>query len=717
MTQPLRVLIAGNLTADIELLMDVLRRSDFEPVWERIDSAATLDAALDRHDWDVALADQAWSAFDALTILAQLQARSADVPLIIVSAAPHDDLAIAAARAGAQGYVTKDRLAWLAPVVERELRDARARRAHRQAQAALQESAEKYRILFQNAGDAVFVADAETGQILDANRRAGELVGRSQTELQGLHQRDLHPPERAAEYAAMFQAHVSAGTRQPLEALVRHADGRDIPVEISTSLIPMEGRPAVLGIFRDISERQRAIGRATAERELAEAAALQRNRQLSALNELGLALAETLELAQVYRIAYEQVSRLTDADGFAITLYTPASRTLRPAYVVSDGAPVDVSIFPPIVMREIPVGGRARAIYRKEPEIIHHHRSDGSSIMVVGKQPLSAAYVPMIVKGEVTGLLEVQGNRPNAYGPAEVALLGPAANQIGLAIENARLYEAVQRELGERKRAEESLRQTLTEFTRTNADLEQYAYVAAHDLQEPLRMVASFVQLLAKRYRGQLDADADDFIGFAVEGATRMQMLINDLLVYSLVDRSDRSFQPTDCEAVLAQTLRNLALVITASGAHITHDPLPTVTGDASQLQQVLKNLLSNAIKFRGPEPPRIHISAQLQMAESGSRIDDATPGSQDANLKSQISNLQSVWRFSVRDNGIGIEPQYAERIFKIFQRLHSRGQYEGTGIGLAVCKKVIERHGGRIWVESALGAGATFYFTLPADV
>ncbi|MDQ1300694.1 MAG: hypothetical protein QG637_614, partial [Chloroflexota bacterium] len=480
-----------------------------------------------------------------------------------------------------------------------------------------------------------------------------------------------------------------------------------------TSLIERELRDGkerqVAGQVQDaLSERE------SAERARAEEAARQRNHQLSALNALGLALSETLELAQVYRIAYEQVSRLTAADGFAITLYTPASRALSPTYVVSDGEPVDVSVFPPIVMDGEPTGGRARAIVRKEPEIIHHHRSDSKSIVVIGEQPLSAAYVPMIVKGEVTGLLEVQCNRPNAYGPAEVALLGPAANQVGLAIENARLYEAVQHELGERKRAEESLRQTLAELTRSNADLEQFAYVSSHDLQEPLRMVASFVQLLAERYRGRLDADADDFIGFAVEGATRMQMLINDLLEYSLVDRGNRPCQPTDCADVLAQTLRDLEFVIADSGARITCDPLPTVIGDAHQLQQVFVNLIHNAIKFHSSAPPRIHISAQLQIADCRLTIDDATPGSQVSNLKSEISNPKSVWLFSVRDNGIGIEPQYAERIFKIFQRLHSRPEYEGTGIGLAVCKRVIERHGGRIWVESELGAGATFYFTIP---
>jgi PAS domain S-box-containing protein len=550
--------------------------------------------------------------------------------------------------------------------------------------------------LFENASDAIFVADAQTGRILDANQRACMLVGRSQAELRTMHHVELYPPEYAAEYAEMFVAHANQSSHQSFDALVRHREGNDIPVEISADAILIDGKPAVLGIFRDASAREQIANRDLIERRRAEDAA----RQLSALNELGLALAETLELAQVYRIAYQRVSRLTDTDGFAITMYTPATRSLRPAYVVSDGEPVDVSIFPPIVFTGNASGGRARAVLQREPEIIRLHRSPTQSTVVVGQQPLSSAYIPMIVKGEVTGLLEVQSERPEAYGPAEVALLGPAANQIGLAIENARLYEAMQRELCERTRVEESLRQTLTELTRSNADLEQFAYVASHDLQEPLRMVASFVQLLAKRYRGQLDADADEFIGFAVEGATRIQALINDLLEYSRVDRYGRPLQPTAVEDVLAQTLRDMTLLINDSGAIIAHDPLPVVNADALQLQQVFQNLIGNAIKFRGPEPPRIYISARetFEISET-SKVYGA-----------------KVWEFSVRDNGIGIEPQYTERIFKIFQRLHSRSEYAGTGIGLAMCKRVIERHGGRIWVESVLGAGATFYFTIPAN-
>ena len=245
-------------------------------------------------------------------------------------------------------------------------------------------------------------------------------------------------------------------------------------------------------------------------------------------------------------------------------------------------------------------------------------------------------------------------------------------------------------ELGREKNdlveARQKLEESVAELGRSNADLQQFAYVASHDLQEPLRMVSSYTQLIARRYKGKLDADADEFIAFAVDGANRMQRLILDLLAYSRVNTAGRQFEPTAMETVLKAALNNLTDAVKESQAIITHDPLPAVMGDDKQLAQLFQNLLSNAVKFGGAQPPRIHISAKQTDGE---------------------------WLFSVRDHGIGLDPQYADRIFVIFQRLHTREEYPGTGIGLAICKKIVERHGGRIWVESELGKGATFYFTM----
>ncbi|MBS4096939.1 MAG: DUF3365 domain-containing protein [Sulfuricella sp.] len=244
-------------------------------------------------------------------------------------------------------------------------------------------------------------------------------------------------------------------------------------------------------------------------------------------------------------------------------------------------------------------------------------------------------------------------------------------------------------DISERKHAAEILAKRTEELSRSNRELEQFAYVASHDLQEPLRMVASYTQLLARRYKGKLDQDADEFIAFAVDGANRMQRLINDLLTFSRVSTRGQPFAPTDFNAILGEVLDNLQIAIQESGANVTRDELPTLMADPTQIAQLLQNLIGNAIKFHSDAPLHIHVGA---------------------------AHSEGEWVFSVSDNGIGIAPEFFERIFIIFQRLNPRDQYPGTGIGLAVCKRIIERHGGRIWVESTPDQGSVFRFTLSEE-
>jgi light-regulated signal transduction histidine kinase (bacteriophytochrome) len=283
--------------------------------------------------------------------------------------------------------------------------------------------------------------------------------------------------------------------------------------------------------------------------------------------------------------------------------------------------------------------------------------------------------LPVFVDGDLWGSLDLGMRRPLAgrWSEADVAILRTLADSLGSAITKRRIRE----QLAER----------VDELGQSNAELEQFAYVASHDLQEPLRMVSSYTQLLARRYQDQLDADAHEFIAYAVDGANRMQGLINDLLAYSRVGTRGKPFAPVAADRALDRALLNLKLTIEESGATIHRSPLPTVLADEGQLVQLFQNLISNAIKFRGDQPSAIQITAERDEAH---------------------------WRLAVSDNGIGFEPEYAEQIFAVFERLHAGHVYAGTGIGLAICKKVVERHKGRIWAESALGQGATFLFTLP---
>jgi PAS domain S-box-containing protein len=252
------------------------------------------------------------------------------------------------------------------------------------------------------------------------------------------------------------------------------------------------------------------------------------------------------------------------------------------------------------------------------------------------------------------------------------------------------LYEiAMFDDITERKQAEAALREAHEELKRSNAELEQFAYVASHDLQEPLRMVSSYTQLLGRRYGEKFDADAKEFMGYIVDGAARMKQLIEDLLAYSRVGTRGRDFRPVPLGRPLARALGNLKAAIDESGAQVSSDPMPSVPADEAQLAQLFQNLIGNALKFRGPAAPQIRL---------------------------QVSENDKFVQIAVRDNGIGIEPQYFERIFMVFQRLHNKGEYPGTGIGLAICKKVVERHGGQIRVESQPGEGSAFIFTLPKE-
>jgi signal transduction histidine kinase len=433
------------------------------------------------------------------------------------------------------------------------------------------------------------------------------------------------------------------------------------------------------------------------ERKQAENQLLQRNRELLALQTAAAATASSLDPQFVMGTVSWEMANLLEVDGCTILEWDEEANTLS---VIADHARGGRVVRHPEEAALAPADVLDMAEYPQRSRVLLERTARQMTLGQPDLDPAEAAYmqqahidtllvVPLAFRDRVLGLVEIRESRAERiFTDREIALAQMLANQAATAIENARLYEQAQQEIAVRRQAEEALERYATELERSNQDLEQFAYVASHDLQEPLRMVTSYLELLEERYKGQLGDDADDFIHFAMDGAVRMRELIRGLLAYSRISTHGQPFEPTNCQTVIDLVLDNLQVAIRDSSAIVTHDPLPVVLADPTQMTQLLQNLIGNALKFRGERRPEIHIGAQRQADE---------------------------WLFSVQDNCIGIEPQHTERIFVIFQRLHNRGAYPGAGIGLAVCKRIVERHGGRIWVESERGKGSTFTFTMPA--
>ncbi|MGF1932919.1 MAG: GAF domain-containing protein [Nostoc sp. ChiQUE02] len=434
----------------------------------------------------------------------------------------------------------------------------------------------------------------------------------------------------------------------------------------------------MVGSYTDITDRKQA------DEELK-----RQNLRSQLFAEITLKIRESLQIDEILKTTVTEVQKLLQADRVLIfQLEADGSGTVVQEAVLP-GWPVILgkNIFDPCFKEEyIERYRQGRVSAMEDVETAHIqpcHREFLQQFAIKAN-----LVVPILVRDGIWGLLLAhQCAAPRRWNNFETELLQQLANQIGIALSQAQLLE---------KQSQQS-----QELARSNAELEQFAYVASHDLQEPLRMVTSYLQLLERRYKTQLDANADQFINYAVDGARRMQTLINDLLNYSRVSTRGQPFMSVNCSVVLEQAIANLQIAIADSKAIVTHDTLPEVMADPTQLTQVFQNLIGNAIKFCQNQQPQIHI---------GVAKPDGNPDGESLN----VTPSADEWLFWVRDNGIGLESQYAERIFIIFQRLHGRDKYPGTGIGLAICKKIIERHGGRIWVESKLGQGSTFYFTIP---
>ncbi|MCY2990705.1 MAG: PAS domain S-box protein [Planctomycetota bacterium] len=516
----------------------------------------------------------------------------------------------------------------------------------------------------EHAGDLIFWITPE-GRIVEVNQSACQNLGYSREELLALTIPDISLDHLAANWSLHWQDLKTRGVLS-FETQVRCKDGRTFPIEITANYICFDGREFNCAMVRDITERKRSMEMLA-----------QHARELAIRNQIAevfLTVSDEETYTCVLDIVLEALSSPDGVFGYideqgALVVpsmtrnvwdrcQVPDKQFLFPRETWGD------SIWPRSLRQQ-------QTLWNNEPST---KTPDGH---VVITRNIS---LPILHRGEVIGLFQV-ANRGSDYTDQDIRLLEMIGRIVAPALK-ARL---------ERERHDAARQRLLESLDRSNQQLEQFAYVASHDLQEPLRMVASYTQLLAQRYGDQLDQDARDFIGYAVGGATRMQQLIQDLLEYSRV--TSRGKPPARLAAAepLAEAIGNLQAMIQETGTLVTHGDLPPVLGDPTQLVQLFQNLLANAVKFRKPEEsPRVQVSAERD------------------------SDNTRFWRFRVTDNGIGIDPKYFDRLFVIFQRLHSQRHYPGTGIGLATCKRIVERHGGRIWLESAPGQGTTVLFTLP---
>jgi PAS domain S-box-containing protein len=486
--------------------------------------------------------------------------------------------------------------------------------------------------LFTAVRDAVIVTNATTGRVVLWNPAAEQIFGYPAGEAVGMQVRALVPEWRRDEVLAHLREYAATGRSQltevtaPSESVVVRKDGQEIVVESTVAPLDPKDHPELVGRFL------LSISRDITERK----------RKEEAFRRAAVAQALLLESARA-------ILWRGDAQPFQFSYVSPEAEKLL-------GYPRERWLEEPAFWKD--------HIHDDDREWAVQHRTESTNAL----RNHEHEYRMVAADGRVVWLRDIVAVVPDEDRPKEL---------IGVMVDISREREIHQ-----------ELERRTNELQRSNAELEQFAYVASHDLQEPLRTVVSYLQLIEEDYRNTLGAEGKEFLDYAVDGAKRMQTLINDLLVYSRVERRGRPFEPVSLEAVLHEVLSDLRTGIVEAGAQITHDTLPMVSADVMQLAQLLQNILSNALKFRDREPPRIHLSAERE---------------------------GPMWRIAVRDNGIGIAPEYQDLIFAIFQRLHVRDEFPGTGIGLAVCAKIVERHGGRIWVESAVGKGSTFYFTLPA--
>ena len=535
---------------------------------------------------------------------------------------------------------------------------------------------EIYRAMFENAGVGITRVDLK-GVLVDANQTFCNMVGYTRDQLLD---RSLSEITHADDYGegADFRDQLTRGALKSATGEKRfvHKDGSIIWVQRTMSIVTDDaGKPQyVISIVENISQRKQVERRQMIEHAVT------------------LLLADARSIAEAIPRVIQIISETLGYVYGARWVLDPADRVLRctESWCAADPAVEEFCRESTSkIETETPgkPGGLNRTVWATSAPVWIVDVAQESALKrreSAQRAGLHSAFAfPIPVGGEFYGVMEFFGREVRPRDERILEIVRTVGHQVGQFIARKQAEAALQE-------ANDQLTVKAQQLSRSNAELEQFAYVASHDLQEPLRMIASYTQLILRRYGDRFDGDAREFMDFIVDGATRMKQLIEDLLAYSRVGTHGKAFRPTDSGAAVQKALANLRAAIESSTGTVTHDPLPTINADEFQLVQLFQNLIGNALKFKGTETPRVHIS---------------------------VNEQADTWTFGVKDNGIGIDGEYFDRIFMVFQRLHSRTDYPGTGIGLAICKKVVDRHGGRLWIESGVGSGSTFWFTVPKKV
>ncbi len=719
-----------------------------------ISYAETLEKTLiklSKEKFDISILDLNLPDSAGIETIKEVTTRFPELPIIIFTGIDDPSITLSAIQAGAQDYLVKGDIS--EDIIRRSIRYAIERK---KIEMILKEKEERYKSLFENARDAVFIADIQTGIIIDANVQAEKLLKKSKDQIIGMHQTELHPPEISEYSNSAFKDPYSL--KNPVYIDILTSENEKIPVEINASIMTLpNGKKIIQGIFRDITERKKyeeAIKESEYKwRSLAENSAeyvvqtdLDGNIQFA--NKDGIIPRDKAVGASIFtnvsesfkqniKDCLEKVKNNKKADKCYFEYIRSKVKNSKNNdskislnYSNDNNRIIFESHISPLIRSEKVVGfiissldvtehrKIEKAIRDKEEQYRNIVENSNDMIWVMdneGKyiffnkkaenlsgynlENLNHNFASLILKEDLPKITDavhhaLKGNSQHY----DFSFISSSKKKITISANSIPVYSrgkivcisSFGRDITELKGAEEEIKKTLEKLDKSRKEIEQFAYIASHDLQEPLRSISSFTRLLANRYKEKISPEADEFIDYILNGTIRMQNMINDLLTLSRVERTGNKFKTTNVNEVLKHVLSNLHNLIIENKVTINIEDMPIVNADESQLIQLFQNLIENGIKFHNKGTlPQIDISA----------IQDSS---------------KNQWIFSVKDNGIGIDPKNFNKLFVIFHRLHSKDEYPGTGIGLAICKKIVDRHEGEIWVESKPGYGSTFFFSIP---